>query len=332
VSHPKGDNEEDLAIQDDGDASDLHAQPQTPPRPFPLEPLQTPEKSSDTSNVTVEEGKKDHATSPSEFNREGSIDSVSFLRDVLEEIRSSLDRRFEALEQRFEAHIGQADARITVLENEMRIMTARMRSHVVDGVAAAAAQPVAASTSGTVLHMHKTLPHLSVSPSPPQEASSLDTSSTLASGMKLRFEAFKPVPMPQLPVEPYLPQEEKDLIDKLTSQFRDTQRLLSEAQEQICPRTDSSVPSKNHQGMTSSLVQTENLEPSLATAYDYSHSGDSLGNVSAELATTGTASSIMQQRVTLVEPCDAQRWSQYNVLGASARCRAVGSSTWGDAR
>lgn len=215
------------------------AQPQTPPRPFQLEPVETPAKT-----AALDESKECSSAKTAAMDETTSSDTMVLLHELLGGIRSSLERRFETLEQRFETHVGHVDARVTVLENELRIMNARMRSHCLERAAtdvSPSAAPAVAVGSPVVTSTSMNFPTPLESPSLRQEQNNQSASPCVAymgTDSTPRFERFDLGRMRELAPQAQLQPQEQALVDKLQEQFRDTQRLLSKAQAQICSTVD----------------------------------------------------------------------------------------------
>lgn len=99
------------------------SQPQPPPRPTPWDAtgLLGPALSGAGAASTV----------PSADGRPAARgnDEEAALHELLESIRESLGRRFTVLEQRLESYIMDSEARTAVLESEVRILSAKLRSN-----------------------------------------------------------------------------------------------------------------------------------------------------------------------------------------------------------
>jgi len=129
-----------------------HGEPQAPPKPEPLEHYPEAPRLPPPAAVNVAVGAVNVAVGapPHEershvaANVPEAVNPMRALRELLEEIRASLDQRFSQLEQRFADYVESADARTTVLEGEVNILSAK-----VDHVSSTLRDlvPVAAPTS-----------------------------------------------------------------------------------------------------------------------------------------------------------------------------------------
>lgn len=109
--------------------------PQKPPQPSRLdvsaafstascteEPLQV-KAPSPPESVMQETLKQPPPATKEEVSDNSAADP---LFSLLAEIRTALEKRFERLERRFEEHVEAASARVTLLEGEMRILSAKL--------------------------------------------------------------------------------------------------------------------------------------------------------------------------------------------------------------
>lgn len=186
--------------------------------------------------------------------------SAAGIRELLQDIRMSLDLRFEQLEARVEAHIAESSARISLLEGDVRILGARLDGHIGSMVASSAPPQVASSAllpptkNFSVASASETQMDVSKVPSTDsqlfmgwrsaqpmvawnKEAAVISRDMKSAVAAKDIISDVSPaigaVSVAKGKTGVDLCQDTKDLVDRLTAKFKDTQLLLSKAHELV---------------------------------------------------------------------------------------------------
>lgn len=222
----------------------VQIQPQVEPAPFANEDEVRPQTPPKPCSMDGEHMSKEEARPPGTQRLQG-LDGQSFevLLNLLMEIRSALDLRFQRLEQKVDAEVEKLAARTTVLEGDVRIISARFQE-------SAMARPLPASFPAPRAHVADAETRFEATPRPLSANDASSPSKLKAEELRAldasRLERLwsprgKALPVPRSPqrspVSPSVAsasiQDTQALLAKLEAEFQGTQDLLLQAQATI---------------------------------------------------------------------------------------------------